>query len=439
MLVGGDPGPWGPTVAGGSRHRFLKRFAGGLGVLVLVLVSAVGTTGLLLYLRTDGALTRVPVDHLDRPLTRSDARYFLLVGSDARDGLTGTDRRDLSLGSFDGQRSDTMIYVAISEDRSQVSLVSLPRDLLVFDELGRRRKLTETYAGGAGALIETIQRNFELPINHFAEVSLGGFTEVVRTLGGVEICLDEPLVDRKAGADLPAGCNHLSPTEALSFVRSRQGIQGDYERIDRQQTFLRAVLGELVDGRVLTNPAQLFRLVDDVAGNVTTDSALGLSEIRYLVDDLRGVISSGVPMTTVPSYARTIDGISFVLLYEPGARAMFSAIVAGEPVPERATREEAADVVVAVWSGGRVSAGSIVVPTLAYAGYQAGGAGSGPAELRAGDTSVVYRLPGRREEADRVAALLGAEVRPLPEGATAPDRAHVVVSVGDDAAGGTGS
>ena len=53
------------------------------------------------------------------------------MGSDSREGLTAEQRANLTLGEFEGQRSDTVIYVSISEDRETVSLVSLPRDLLV--------------------------------------------------------------------------------------------------------------------------------------------------------------------------------------------------------------------------------------------------------------------------------------------------------------------
>jgi LCP family protein required for cell wall assembly len=430
-LVGADPDPWGPRVRGGRRWRLLRRLATVLGVLSIVGVTAVATTGFLLLRQAEASLTRVPVEQLEVATAPTDARHFLVVGSDGRDGLDDEARSQLRLGSFDGQRSDTVIYVAISADRSTVSLVSLPRDLLVMDD-GRQRKLTDTFTGGPDHLIRVLRENFGLPVNHYAQVSLGGFVEVVRTLGGVSLCLDEPLRDRKSGADFDAGCHDMSAEEALSYVRSRQGARADFERIDRQQQFLRAMLSEMVDARILTDVPRLFRLVEDVASNVTTDEGLGVNQIRGLADEMRQVLRDGVPMTTFPGYPRRIDGLDYVVAYGPGARAMLEDLRAGRPIADRGTRDQRADTAVAVLSGGRAEGTEIVSSTLMFAGFQAGWAGVGSA-LDAGETTTVYRLPGHEQEAEWVAAALGAPIRALPTSTPAPEGANVVVTVGEDA------
>jgi LCP family protein required for cell wall assembly len=433
QLVGSEPDPWGPRVRGGRRWRLLRRIATVVGVLAVLGASVVATTGILLVQQAEASLTRVPVQQLEVATAPSDARHFLVVGSDDRDGLDDEARRQLKLGSFDGQRSDTIIYVAVSADRSAVSLVSLPRDLLVLDD-GRPRKLTDTFTGGPDHLIRVLRDNFDLPVNHYAQVSLGGFIEVVRTLGGVELCLDEPLVDRKSGADFEAGCQQMDAEQALAYVRSRQGPRADFERIDRQQQFLRATLSELVDARVLADVPRLFRLVEDVAGNVTTDEGLGVAQIRGLADELRTVVRDGMPMTTFPGYPRRIDGLDYVVAYEPGARAMLDDLRAGRPLADRGTRDQRAETTVAVLSGGRGQGAEIVASTLMFAGFQAGWAGVGSA-LDVGETTTVYRLAGHEEEAEWVAAVLGAPIRSLPAGTPAPDGAMVVVAVGEDATG----
>jgi LCP family protein required for cell wall assembly len=431
LLLAAEPDPWGPRVHGGRRWRLLRRLATVLGILSVIGVTAIATTGFLLLRQAEASLTRVPVEQLEVATAPTDARHFLVVGSDDRDGLDEQARRDLRLGSFDGQRSDTIIYVAISADRSDVSLVSLPRDLLVMDD-GRQSKLTDTFTGGPDNLIRVLRANFGLPVNHYAKVSLGGFVEVVRTLGGVNICLDEPLRDRKSGADFDAGCHDMSAEQALSYVRSRQGPRADFERIDRQQQFLRATLSELVDARILADVPRLFRLVEDVAGNVTTDEGLGVNQIRGLADELRQVLRDGVPMTTFPGYPRRIDGLDYVVAYGPGARAMLEDLRAGRPIADRGSREERDDTAVAVLSGGRAEGTEIVASTLMFAGFQAGWAGVGAA-IDAGETTTVYRLPGHEQEAEWVAATLGAPIRSLPASTPAPDGANVVVAVGEDA------
>jgi LCP family protein required for cell wall assembly len=324
--------------------------------------------------------------------------------------------------------------VSLSQDRSAVSLVSFPRDLLVVDD-GRQRKLTDVFAGGADDLIRVIQQNFGLPINHYAKVSLGGFVEAVRTLGGVDICLDEPLRDWRAGADFDAGCHRMSAEEALAYVRSRQGPRADFERIDRQQTFLRATLSELTERRVLANVPRLFQLVEDISSNVITDENLGVAQMRGLADEARQLVRDGVPMTTVPGYTRRIDGIDYVIAYRPGAEALFEDLRAGRPLQDRGTRDDRAETRVAVWSGGRSAATSIVGDTLLYAAFDAVPSGRGPEGTDAGQTTTVYRVEGHDEQAAWVAATLGAPVRDLPAGVDAPEGAHVLVAVGDDAEG----
>lgn len=445
----GAPSPdhhsWGPTVTGGSRHRLLRHLLAMLLVGSLVAGAAVSTTGALLLQQGDAHLTRVPVAGLDQPQAaapdvdgaeptgapRAAARHFLVVGSDSRDGLDDDELRELRLGSFGGQRSDTMIYVTISEDREQVTLVSLPRDLLVMDG-DRRAKLTDTFADGPGELVRVIRGSLGLPVNHYAHLSIVGFLEVVRTLGTVRICLDEPLRDPKSAADFSAGCHDMDEVEALSYVRSRRGSRGDFDRIDRQQRFVKAVLDELTAARVLVDPRRLFRLVEDVASNVTTDDQLRMSTALSLADELRSVVGGGVPMATVPGYPRTIDGVYYIVPYGPGASAMFEDLRAGRPLPDRGTPEDREEVEVAVFSGGRDGA-EPVRATLELSGFPASTIGRGPERLDAGATTTIFSTRGNEDAAELVAAVLRAPVRPLPPGVEAPGDTVVVVAVGDDA------
>lgn len=432
-MSGRRPGPWGPSMDAGRSHRLLRRLGSLLGIGGLLGLVAVGVTTQLLFEQAETNLRRVPVPELEEVETTSQARHFLLVGSDARADLGESDREELTLGDFEGQRSDVVIYVAISEDREEVSLVSFPRDLLVTD--GEEiQKLTDTFQGGPDQLIRVIRENFDLPVNHYAAITLGGFIDVVRTLGSVEICLDEPLRDRRAGADFAAGCHDMDATDSLAYVRSRQGARADLERIDRQQNFIRAVLRELTATRTLANARQVYRLTEDVASALTTDDQLQLTQMLGLADELRGVVRDGMPMTTVPAYPRTIDGIDYMIPYGPGADAMFEQLRAGQPVAGRGDRGERADTLVAVFDAGRIGAAGIVDSTLRFGGFSTAVAGTGSPEIDPGDVTTVYIVPGEEERADWVAATLGAPTRPLPTGVEAPGTAQVVVGVGDDAA-----
>lgn len=429
-----DPLVWGAERLGGRSNRGLRRAGTLLGAVAIVLASVSAVSGTLLLRQADASLTRIQVPELDVVAAASRASSFLVVGSDSRAGLSEADRAELTLGNFTGQQSDTIIYVAISEDRSTVTLVSIPRDLLVFDDDGQPRKLTDLFAGGPDPVVRALRSNLGLPVNHFAMVSLGGFIDIVRTLGSVEVCLERPLVDVKSGADFEAGCHDMGPRDALAFVRSRSGPRADFERIDRQQQFIRSVLVRLLDGRLLTDPARTYQLVDDVASNVVTDDQLGISQMRSLSTEMLGVVRDGLPMMTMPSYPRTVAGRAYVLPYGPGARALLEDLRDGRAPAPRGTAQTRGQTTVVLFSGGRVTGTQIVQDTLLSSGFRSmGTAGPGPSRIDALDTTTVYSLPEQELRAEWVAAVLGAPVLPLPEGVRVPDGAQVVVAVGEDA------
>lgn len=435
----GAPGPWGPVREAGHGARLLRRLALLLGVGGLLTAAAATTTAQLLVQQAETNLTRVPVPALDGSdddgeVERVDARTFLLVGSDAREGLGAEDRSELTLGDFDGQRSDVVMYLSISEDRDQVSLVSFPRDLLVDDD-GVTRKLTDTFMGGPNQLIRVLRDNFQLPVNHFAEITLGGFVDVVRTVGDVEICLEEPLRDRKAGADFDAGCHQMDAIDALAFVRSRQGTRGDLDRIDRQQVFLRSVLRELTAARTLVNARQVYRLTEDVASSMTIDDRLGTRQLLGLADELRGLVGEGMPMTAVPSYPRRIDGLDYMVAYGPGAEALFGDLRSGRPLADRGTPEDREETTATIVTAGSPGSAGIVESTTRWAGFTTRVGGVWGVTEGRGAVTTVLAVPGEETRAGWVAAVLGAPMEPLPEDVAVPDGVHVVVVAGDDAQG----
>jgi LCP family protein required for cell wall assembly len=426
--------PWGREVVGGRPRRGLRRLATLLGAVVVLGGSVTGASGAMLLRQAEASLTRIPVPDLDVVASTARPSSFLVVGSDSRAGLSATDRAALRLGDFSGQQSDVLIYVAISERRDTVTLVSLPRDLLVLDDDGVPRKLTETFAGGPDPLIRAVRRNLDLPVNHFAMLSLGGFIDVVRTLGTVRICLEQPLVDRKSGADFEAGCHDMDARESLSFVRSRVGPGAHSAPLDRQQQFLRSVLAGLVDTRLLADPARVYRLTEEVAGNLVTDDRLQLDDMRTVALELLPVVRDGLPMVTLPSYPRTVGGRAYVLPYGPGARALLEDLRAGRPPEPRGTAEARRQTTVALYSGGRPLGAEIVQDTLLTAGFRSlGTMGPGPARLDALGTTTVYAAPEEEVRAAWVAAVLGAPLLPLPEGFRPPAGVVAVVAIGDDA------
>lgn len=428
MSDGPDQRAWGPSVGGGRRFRRLRRVATVLGVIVVAGAIGVAATAVLLYQRAEDNLVRRPVSALEQQAPMGPLNV-LVVGSDSREGLTDEQIERYTLGTFEGQRSDTVILVSIPATRDRVSILSFPRDLYVLDD-GEPAKLTETFAGGPDAVVDAVQDNFGLPIHHYVEVSVLGFIDVVDTLGGVELCLENPLVDVKSGADLDAGCQTLDATEALSYVRSRQGARGDFERIERQQHFLEAMLEQLVERRTLLNVPRLFAIVEDVAATVTTDEDLSVGDMRQLAEQLRGLADGRVPMTFVPGYTEMLDGKDYVIPYEPGVDALFDDLANGRALSDRGSKQQRADVKVVVWTGEHTTDAATVASTLSWAGFDVVPGGWGQTDAT---TTTVYAAPGQEVQGGWIAATLGADLDPLPATVELPADADVVVAVGDDA------
>ena len=285
--------------------------------------------------------------------------------------------------------------------------------------------------------MRVVREDLGFPVNHYVEVSIEGFISTVEVVGGVRMCLDEPLVDSKSGADFAAGCQEFTPEEALAYVRSRRGGLGDFDRIDRQQQFLRAMLARIVDLRLLLDPGRLVAVAEDVSSQVTTDDQLSISQVVGLAQDLQGAVRGGIEMVTVPGYTRSLDdgGVtkSFIVPYGPGLEALQEDVRAGRELPSRGTSDERAETTVGLWTAGLPGA-AVVESTLVWGGFSP--VVLGPGELDAGDTTSVVALPGHEEQAAWVAAHLGAPVVEVPAGTTLPDDVDVVVVTGEDAGGG---
>lgn len=426
-------GAWGPVATGGPGRRWPRRVAAVLLAGLVTSATALASVGTQAVQAAQDNIEVVALTGLDAT-EEGKPLHVLLVGSDARDDLTREQIDELTLGNYTGQRSDTVILVSVSADRSTVSLVSMPRDLVVSDSDGGIAKLTETFGDGRDELVRAVREDLGFPVNNYVEVSIGGFIGTVEAVGGVRMCLDEPLYDRKSGADFEAGCQEFTPAEALAYVRSREGGLGDVERIDRQQQFLRAMLARIIDLRLLFTPGRLVDVAEEVSSQVTTDDQLSITRMVGLAQDLQGAVREGIEMVTVPGYSRSLDdgGVSksFIVPYAPGLEALQEAVRSGESLASRGTAELRAETSVGLWTSGLPGA-AVVESTLLWGGFQPEVLGHGG--LDAGGTTAVIALPGKDEQAGWVAAHLGAPIVVPPAGTDLPDGVDVLVVTGEDA------
>jgi hypothetical protein len=207
----------------------------------------------------------------------------------------------------------------------------------------------------------------------------------------------------------------MDGVEALAYVRSRQGERGDFARVERQQRFLAALADRATSLPVLANPVRLRQVATSVASGLTVDDGLTVSRMLDLGRALQDVVGDGLDALTVPAYPDDDGGPAYVLAYEPALAAIGQRLRAGEPLPDRLERDLRDMIEVDVRAAGSSAEARRVESVLFFAGYEphvAGPAPDGLAPLR----TTVYTTEARREEAEAVAALLGAPVRSVAPG-----------------------
>lgn len=314
-------------------RRLAKTF--GL-VIACVLVVVVGVAGFLAWrydsniTRTPGVFGKVP-DAGPRPQRLvADAENWLVVGSDARssDPTTG---KGAGTNAFrpGAQRADTIMLVHLTAHRDKAYIVSFPRDSWVEIPGRGTAKINAAFSyGGPKLLVATFEQLTGIRVDHFAAVDFQGFQAMTDALGGVDVRLSETVRDPRSGRVFQAGVNHLDGAGALAFVRQRYGLPGgDFDRIKRQQAFLRALMDETVSAGTLTNPVKLNRLLDAGTRSVTVDETLSGNDLRGLAFSLRKLRTGDVSFLTVPvATTASRDGQSVVLLAKKRATRLYEAV-----------------------------------------------------------------------------------------------------------------
>lgn len=300
------------------------------GSMLLALLLAV--VGFAIYL--DFSLQREDVltDYQGRPADTLGVTW-LLVGSDSREDLTDAQREELATGDADGKRTDTIMLLHIPDGDHPPTLVSLPRDTLVDIPGHGPQKLNAAFAfGGGQLLVQTVETATGLRIDRYAEIGFGGFAGVVDAIGGVQLCIDEPMNDPMAGLSLEAGCQTLDGTQALGYVRTRASANADLDRIERQREFLSALLTKASSPGTLLNPVRSVPLALKAGGTLIVDDGAHLWHLAWmgLAMGAEDLVTTTVPMAGTP----TIPGVGSVVKWDVNlATQLFAALAADQPVP----------------------------------------------------------------------------------------------------------
>ncbi|MGV0634317.1 LCP family protein [Mycolicibacillus trivialis] len=274
---------------------------------------------------------------------------ILLVGSDSRtdahgNPLTAQELSMLRAGDEEATNTDTIILVRIPNNGKSATAISIPRDSYVAApglgktkingvygevKLSERERLVDAgytdpeveyraVDAGREALIQTVTDLTGVTVDHYAEIGLLGFALITDALGGVEVCLKEPVYEPLSGADFPAGWQRLSGAEALSFVRQRHDLpRGDLDRVVRQQAVMAELAHKVISGKTLSSPSTMNQLQHAIQRSVVISSGW---DIMDFATQLQKLSAGNVAFATIPVIREngwSDDGMHSVVQVDP--------------------------------------------------------------------------------------------------------------------------
>ena len=305
-----------------------------VGVLVIWANNKVGDR---LVVSIDGGTTSAttpdgaPAEDWAYDTSNLRAKNFLLTGSDngaCPDKGDGTSGGIGDRESF-GERSDTIMVLRVDPTVNDVVVLSFPRDLWVkIAGTTREARINSAFdSKDPSRLIRTIADNFDVPIDHYVNVNLCAFKEIVDSVDGVKVPFAYRTKDEQVGfREVGPGCVELRGSQALAYVRSRSGYRyfneteqdwvsdptGDIGRIARQQDFLRRSMQRALD-RGTSNPATANALLNVALSRVITDDRLTPRDLLSLAQAMRKLNTSSVNSYTVEWSMRRIGGESVLM------------------------------------------------------------------------------------------------------------------------------
>ncbi|MFD9070179.1 LCP family protein [Streptomyces lasiicapitis] len=247
---------------------------------------------------------------------------ILLIGSDARDS-----KENQKLGgakdTFGGPPlADVQMLLHLSADRSNMSVISMPRDTLltipkctdpddgkVYEETGPRSMTNESLGrGGPGCTVATWEKLTNIHIDHFMTVDFSGVVSMADAIGGVPVCVDKNIHSRTSqgkgsGLKLEKGTTNIKGEQALQWLRTRYGFEGgtDIARAKAQHMYMNSLVRTLRENTGLTSPNRLRKLAENATSALKVDPGLGsVMKLYGLGNELKKVSPERTTMTTMP-------------------------------------------------------------------------------------------------------------------------------------------
>jgi LCP family protein required for cell wall assembly len=337
-----------------------------------------------------------------------------------------------------GPRTDTVLLTHVPADGGDVVGVSVPYDLEVNRppcrawDTATRTYLDETVPaqvrtplssafelGGPQCVTRVVQELTGLAVTRYVGVDLDGIGGLVDAVGGVQVCVEQPVIDGLLGAVVPeSGSTTLDGRQARDFVAART-VEGDPGGgrgvLERQQRLVAALLEKTLSREVLLDPGRTGSLRPALGDALSADEA-DLDRILAAARSVRSFGAEGVRFVPVPTASGT-SSQGNTLLRDADAAALFEALREGTALPDPTVLAAGAgpapaDVTVQILNASdRQGLAAEVGGTLGTLGFGVGEIGN--AAEPAPDT-VIRFSPDRAADAELLA-------RTVPSASSAPD------------------
>ncbi|MEV8283292.1 LCP family protein [Rhodoglobus sp. NPDC076798] len=224
---------------------------------------------------------------------------ILIAGSDTREGQGGIGgtTRDAS-----GQLNDVNMILHVAADQQSAVAISFPRDMVMgipecpsldgdYNKYYSTEPLNTALSyGGLACVALTLSEFTGLDIQFAGIITFDGVIQMTNAIGGVDVCIDGPLIDPYTGINLPEeGTYNLAGWEALAFLRSRHGVGdgSDLTRISSQQVYLSSMVRTLQSSETLGDYKKVYNLANAAIANMQLSS--GLADIPTMVSIARAL------------------------------------------------------------------------------------------------------------------------------------------------------
>ena len=262
---------------------------------------------------------------------------YLLIGSDERSEKIAETR-----GEIEGKRADVIILGLVEKGTDKITLLSFPRDLLIENNCTNNLErinaaYTKNECGGrAENLAATIFSISGIRVDHFASFDFEGFEEIIDSVDGIEVCVDE--TQREGFSfELQKGCQTINGLTTLNWVVSRStevlvgekivdkegndisnwrpmpGVS-DLSRIERQQYVVMQLINEL---RNFESINELYGFINALENAFVIDENLTVNRAVDILWTFRNIDLSNVKKLTTPvNYLTLSDGRQVLVLSE---------------------------------------------------------------------------------------------------------------------------